>query len=71
MSGDEWIAPEHDPFQAPDAEPEADTRERVLADEEAAGDGEADAIREQMEREASGSLGDGDTDGDEGPFGEA
>ena len=43
-TGDEWIAPEHDPFQAPDAEPEADTRERDLADEEAAGDGEADPL---------------------------
>jgi hypothetical protein len=41
---DDWIAPEHDPFQGPDAEPEADTRERDLADEEAAGDGEADPI---------------------------
>jgi hypothetical protein len=56
MSGDEWIAPEHDPFQAPDREPEADTRERVLADEEAAGDGEADAVREQLEDEEARSL---------------
>ena len=27
---DAWIAPKHDAFDAPDAEDEADTRERVL-----------------------------------------
>lgn len=45
---DAWIAPEHDPFEGPDAEPEADTRERVLADEEDALDGEAEAIRREL-----------------------
>jgi hypothetical protein len=48
---DDWIAPKHDPFQAPDAEPDADTRERVLADEEAAGDGEAEDVRRELEDE--------------------
>lgn len=45
---DAWIAPEHDPFQGPDAEPDADTRERVLAGEELAGDGEARDIEREL-----------------------
>lgn len=45
---DERIAPPHDPFQAPDAEPDADTRERVLADETAAGDGDEDDVRREL-----------------------
>ena len=48
---DDWIAPKHDPFQGPDAEPDADTRERVLADEEKAGDGEAEDVRRELEGE--------------------
>lgn len=42
---DERLAPPHDSFQAPDAEPDADTRERALADETAAGDGDEDDVR--------------------------
>lgn len=45
---DDWIAPEHDPFEGPDAEPEADSAERALADEEAAGDGEAEDVRRAL-----------------------
>ena len=45
---DTWIAPVHDPFEGPDAEPDADTRERVLEDGEEAGDGEAPAVREEL-----------------------
>ena len=45
---DAWIAPAHDPFEGPDAEPEADTRERVLAGEEHALDGEAEEIRREL-----------------------
>jgi hypothetical protein len=42
------IAPRHDPFDAPDAEDEADTRERVLEGGEDAGDGDAAGIREEL-----------------------
>lgn len=45
---DSWIAPAHDPFEGPDAEPDADTRERVLEGGEDAGDGEAAEVREQL-----------------------
>jgi hypothetical protein len=45
---DAWIAPEHDPFDAPDAEDEADTRERVLEGGEDAGDGDVPRIREEL-----------------------
>jgi hypothetical protein len=52
MSGipeeDAWIAPQHDPFDAPDAEDEADTRERVLEGGEDAGDADAARIREEL-----------------------
>ena len=52
MSGipeeDAWIAPKHDPFDAPDAEDEADTRERVLGGGEDAGDGDVDEVREEL-----------------------
>jgi hypothetical protein len=52
MSGipeeDAWIAPRHDPFDAPDAEDEADTRERVLEGGEDAGDADAPRIREEL-----------------------
>jgi hypothetical protein len=52
MSGiseeDAWIAPKHDPFDAPDAEDEADTRERVLDGGEDAGDADAPRIREEL-----------------------
>jgi hypothetical protein len=45
---DSWIAPQHDPFDAPDAEDEADTRERVLEGGEDAGDGDTRRIREEL-----------------------
>ena len=45
---DARIAPQHDPFDAPDAEDEADTRERVLEGGEDAGDGDAARIREEL-----------------------
>jgi hypothetical protein len=52
MSGipeeDAWIAPQHDPFDAPDAEDEADTRERALEGGEDAGDGDAAGMREEL-----------------------
>jgi hypothetical protein len=40
--------PKHDPFDAPDAEDEADTRERVLEGGEDAGDGDAPRIRKEL-----------------------
>ena len=40
--------PQHDPFDAPDAEDEADTRERVLEGGEDAGDGDAPRIRKEL-----------------------
>jgi hypothetical protein len=45
---DAWIAPKHDPFDAPDAEDEADTRERVLEGSEDAGDGDVPKIRREL-----------------------
>lgn len=53
---DAWIAPLHDPFDAPDAEDEADTRERALEGGEDAGDGDARSVREELglEDEADG-----------------
>jgi hypothetical protein len=45
---DAWIAPKHDPFDAPDAEDEADTRERVLEGGEDAGDGDTSRVREEL-----------------------
>jgi len=45
---DAWIAPQHDPFDAPDAEDEADTRERALEGGEDAGDGDAPGIRREL-----------------------
>lgn len=43
----ERLAP-HDPFDAPDAEDEADTRERVLEGGEDAGDGDAPRVRREL-----------------------
>jgi hypothetical protein len=42
------VAPQHDPFDEPDAEDEADTRERVLEGGEDAGDGDAPRVREEL-----------------------
>ncbi len=58
MSGipreDADIAPKHDPFDAPDAEDEADTRERVLEGGEDAGDADAPRIRKELGLEDEG-----------------
>ena len=51
---DAWIAPRHDPFDAPDAEDEADTRERALEGGEDAGDGDAPRIRDELGVEDEG-----------------
>lgn len=45
---DAWIAPKHDPFDPPDAEDEADTRERVLEGGEDAGDADAARVRREL-----------------------
>ena len=45
---DAWIAPQHDPFDAPDAEDEADTRERALEGGEDALDGDAEGVLEEL-----------------------
>jgi len=42
------VAPQHDPFDGPDAEDEADTRERVLAGGEDAGDGDLPRVRREL-----------------------
>ena len=47
---DRDIVPGHDPFDAPDAEDEADTRERVLEGGEDAGDGDAERVRRELEQ---------------------
>jgi len=44
----ENVPPKHDPFDAPDAEDEADTRERVLEGGEDAGDGDAEEARREL-----------------------
>jgi hypothetical protein len=49
---DDWIAPQPDPFDAPDAEDEADTRERVLEGGEDAGDGDVARVRKELEEES-------------------
>jgi hypothetical protein len=38
----------HDPFDAPDTEDEADTRERVLEGGQAAGDGDDEEVRREL-----------------------
>ena len=40
--------PKHDPFDAPDAEDEADTRERALEGGQDAGDGDDEAVRREL-----------------------
>ena len=57
LDPDAWIAPPHDPFDAPDREDEADTRERVLEGGEDAGDGDAPRVRREL-------FGDDDADAD-------
>jgi hypothetical protein len=48
------VAPRHDPFDEPDAEDEADTRERVLAGGEEAGDGDLPRVRRDLGIEDAG-----------------
>ena len=48
------VAPHHDPFDEPDAEDEADTRERVLAGGEEAGDGDLPRVRRDLGIEDAG-----------------
>jgi hypothetical protein len=48
------VAPPHDPFDEPDAEDEADTRERVLAGGEEAGDGDLPRVRRDLGIEDAG-----------------
>ena len=43
------IAPQHDPFDAPDAEDEADSRERVLEGGADAGDEDAERMLEELD----------------------
>jgi hypothetical protein len=42
------VAPQHDPFDEPDAEDEADSRERALAGGEEAGDGDLPEVRREL-----------------------
>jgi hypothetical protein len=50
----ENLPPKHDPFDAPDVEDEADTRERVLGAGEDAGDGDAEQVRRELGFERDG-----------------
>lgn len=54
----EHLPPKHDPFDAPDAEGEADTRERVLEGGADAGDGDGDAeeVRRELGLEEDGDV---------------
>jgi hypothetical protein len=54
------IAPDHDPFDSPDAEEGADTRERVLEGGEDAGDGDAPRVRRELGPEGHDAGPDGD-----------
>jgi hypothetical protein len=46
----------HDPFDAPDPEDEADTRERALEGGENAGDGDAEEVRRGLGLEEDGDF---------------
>ena len=52
----ENLPPKHDPFDAPDAEDEADRRERVLKGGEDAGDGDAEEVRRELGLEEDGDF---------------
>jgi hypothetical protein len=52
----ENLPPKHDPFDPPDAEDEADTRERVLEGGEDAGDGDAKEVRRELGLEEDGDF---------------
>ena len=50
------MPPKHDPFDAPDAEDEADTRERVLEGGQDAGDGDDEEVRRELGLEEDGDF---------------
>jgi len=52
----ENLPPKHDPFDAPDAEDEADTRERVLEGGQDAGDGDDEEVRRELGLEEDGDF---------------
>ena len=52
----ENLPPKHDPFDAPDTEDEADTRERVLEDGLDTGDGDDEEVRRELGLEEDGDL---------------
>jgi hypothetical protein len=52
----ENLPPRHDPFDAPDAEDEADTRERVLEGGQDAGDGDDEEVRRELGLEEDGDF---------------
>ena len=52
----ENLPPKHDPFDAPDAEEEADTRERVLEGGQDAGDGDEKEARLELGLEEDGDF---------------
>ena len=52
----ENLPPKHDPCDAPDAEDEADTRERVLEGGQDAGDGDDEEVRRELGLEEDGDF---------------
>ena len=52
----ENLPPKHDPFDAPDAEDEADTRERVLEGGQDAGDGDDEEVRRELGLKEDGDF---------------
>ena len=52
----ENVPPKHDPFDAPDAEDEADTRERVIEGGQDAGDGDDAEVRRELGLEEDGDF---------------
>jgi hypothetical protein len=52
----ENLPPKHDPFDAPDAEDETDTRERVLEGGQDAGDGDDEAVRRELGLDEDGDF---------------
>ena len=52
----ENLPPKHDPFDAPDAEDEADTREHVLEGGQDAGDGDDEEVRRELGLEEDGDF---------------
>ncbi len=52
----ENLPSKHDPFDAPDAEDEADTRERVLEGGQDAGDGDDEEVRRELGLEEDGDV---------------